>query len=62
MVICAILEKKNIGEKKNVFFLVFFHQQMKIKKNKKNIKSHFLGRIFFFIQIPYIILVKGGFV
>ena len=29
---------------------------------KKTLKSHFLGRIFFFIQIAYFILVKGGFV
>ena len=45
---------------KECIFSVFFHQQMKIWK--KHWKSHFLCRIFFFIQIPYIIRVKGGFV
>ena len=29
---------------------------------KKPWKIHFLGRIFFSIQIAYILLVKGGFV
>ena len=29
---------------------------------KKILKSHFLSKIFFFIQIAYIILVKGDFV
>ena len=29
---------------------------------KKTLKSHFLGKIFLFIQIAYIILVKEGFV
>ena len=37
--------------------MVVFHQQMKVRK--KHWKIHFLGRIFFFIQIAYIILVKG---
>ena len=29
---------------------------------KETLKSHFLGKIFFFIQMTYIILVEGGFV
>ena len=57
---CNFREKKYCRDKECIFFLVFFHQQMKIWK--KPWKSHFLGRILFFIQIAYIIHVKGGFV
>ena len=52
--------EKNIVEIKNVFFL--FSSTNKWKYEKNPWKSHFLGRIFFFIQIVYIILVIGGFV
>ena len=49
---------KKVLSRKRMYFFVFFHQQMKIRK--KHWKNHILGRIFFFIQIAYIILVKGG--
>ena len=52
--------EKNIVEIKNVFFLLSSTNKRKYAKNP--CKSHFLGRIFFFIQIVYIILVIGGFV
>ena len=55
---CNLREKKYCRDKECIF-LVFLLQQMKIWK--KPWKSHFLGRIFFFIQIAYIILVKGFF-
>ena len=48
--------KKNIVEKR-MYFFGFLPQT-----NEKPWKSYFLCRIFFFIQIAYIILVKGGFV
>ena len=56
--LCNFREKKYSRGKEGIF-LVFFHTQIKIWK--KPWKSHFLGRIFFFIQIAYNILVKGGF-
>ena len=54
-VMCYFRKKIYCREKGCIFF-VFLYQQMKIWK--KPLKSHFLGRIFFFNA--YIILLKGG--
>ena len=51
--------KQLVVEIKNIFFGFLPPTN---KNMKKPWKSHFLGRIFFFIQISYIILLKGGFV
>ena len=58
-VVCAVLEKRNIVGKKNVYFGFL----PPTNENKiKTLKSHFLGRNLVFIQIAYMILVKGSFV
>ena len=45
---------------KRMYFFVFLPRTNENKK-KKHWNSNFLGRFFYFIQIPYIILVKEGF-
>ena len=57
--LCNFREKKVLSRK----IMYFFGFLPPINKNKKKtLKSQFLGRIFFFIQIAYIIFVKSVFI
>ena len=55
-----IFFQKIILSRKTMYF--FWFSSTNKWKYENNLKRHFLGRIFLFIQIAYIILVKRGFV